>query len=39
MNNEEKNITEGQALFLMIAIFFGGTLLLNATVYLFIGNM
>ena len=37
--NEEKNITEGQALFLMIAIFFGGTLLLNAIVYGFIGNM
>ena len=39
MNNEEKNITEGQALFLMIAMFFGGTLLLNAIVYGFIGNM
>ena len=39
MNNEEKNITEGQALFLMIAIFFGGTVLLNAIVYGFIGNM
>ena len=37
--NENKNITEGQALFLMIAMFFGGTLLLNAIVYLFIGNM
>ena len=37
--NENKNITEGQALFLMIAIFFGGTLLLNAIVYGFIGNM
>ena len=37
--NEEKNITEGQALFLMIAIFFGGTLLLNAIVYGFIGNI
>tara|TARA_B100000424_G_C22642092_1_gene354848 strand:- start:191 stop:307 length:117 start_codon:yes stop_codon:yes gene_type:complete len=37
--NENKNITEGQALFLMIAMFFGGTLLLNAIVYGFIGNM
>ncbi len=37
--NENKNITEGQALFLMIAIFFGGTLLLNAIVYGFIGNI
>ena len=37
--NENKNITEGQALFLMIAIFFGGTLLLNTIVYGFIGNM
>tara|TARA_B100000941_G_scaffold252516_1_gene199667 strand:+ start:557 stop:673 length:117 start_codon:yes stop_codon:yes gene_type:complete len=37
--NEEKNITEGQGLFLMIAIFFGGTFLLNAIVYGFIGNM
>ena len=36
--NEEKNITEGQALFLIIAIFFGGTFLLNAIVYGFIGN-
>ena len=39
MNNEEKNITEGQALFLIIAIFFGGTFLLNAIVYGFIGSM
>ena len=31
----EKN--EGQALFLMIAIFFGGTFLLNAIVWSFIG--
>ena len=37
--NEEKNITEGQALFLMIAMFFGGTVLLNAIVYGFIGNI
>ena len=37
--NEEKNITEGQALFLIIAIFFGGTFLLNAIVYGFIGNI
>ena len=37
--NENKNITEGQALFLMIAMFFGGTLLLNAIVYGFIGNI
>ena len=33
-----KNITEGQALFLMIAIFLGGTVLLNAIVYSFIGS-
>ena len=31
--NDEKNITEGQGLFLMIAIFFGGTFILNAIVY------
>ena len=37
--NNNKNVTEGQALFLMIAIFFGATLLLNAIVYGFIGNM
>ena len=30
---DNKNISEGQALFLMIAMFFGGTLLLNAIVY------
>ena len=36
---DNKNITEGQALFLMIAMFFGGTFLLNAIVYGFIGNM
>ena len=36
---DNKNITEGQALFLMIAMFFGGTFLLNAIVYLFIGNI
>ena len=34
---DDKNVTEGQSLFLMIAIFFGGTLLLNAIVYGFIG--
>ena len=39
MNNEDKNITEGQALLLIIAIFFGGTFLLNAIVYGFIGNI
>ena len=36
---DNKNISEGQALFLMIAMFFGGTLLLNAIVYGFIGNI
>ena len=39
MKNNKEHITEGQGLFLMIAIFFGGTLLLNAIVYGFIGNM
>ncbi len=34
-----KNVTEGQALFLIIAIFFGGTFLLNAIVYGLIGSM
>ena len=33
----DKIPTEGQGLFLMIAIFFGGTFLLNAIVYGFIG--
>ena len=31
--NDDKDVTEGQALFLIIAIFFGGTFLLNAIVY------
>ena len=31
--NDDKNITEGQGLFLMIVIFFGGTFLLNVIVY------
>lgn len=35
----DKDITEGQALLLIVAIFFGGTFLLNAIVYGFIGNM
>ena len=39
MNDDKEHITEGQGLFLMIAIFFGGTFLLNAIVYGFIGNM
>ena len=33
MNDDKEHITEGQGLFLMIVIFFGGTLLLNAIVY------
>ena len=37
MNDDKENITEGQGLFLMIAIFFGGTFLLNAIVYVLIG--
>ena len=37
--SNDKDITEGQALFLIIAIFFGGTFLLNAIVYGFIGSM
>ena len=36
---DKKKISEGQALFLMIAMFFGGTFLLNAIVYGFIGNI
>ena len=31
--NDDKKITEGQGLFLMIVIFFGGTFLLNVIVY------
>ena len=37
MNDEKEYITEGQGLFLMIAIFFGGTFILNAIIYGFIG--
>ena len=33
MNDDKEHITEGQGLFLIIAIFFGGTFLLNAIVY------
>ena len=33
MNDDEEHITEGQGLVLMIAIFFGGTFLLNMIVY------
>ena len=34
-----KNVTEGQALFLIFVMFFGGTFLLNAIVYGFIGSL
>ena len=39
MNDDKEHITEGQGLFLMIVIFFGGTFLLNAIVYGFIGRL
>ena len=37
MNDDKEHITEGQGLFLMIVIFFGGTFILNAILYVFIG--
>ena len=35
----DNNVTEGQALLLIVALFFGGTFLLNAIVYGLIGGL